>query len=50
MFAGNLLEGEDMAKLRSRMSTRLRMGCKPKSQSGDVFVILGAVQKQGDWP
>lgn len=50
MFAGNLQEGEEMARLRSSMSTRLRMGCKHKSQSADVFVVLGAIQKQGDWP
>lgn len=50
MFAGNLLEGEEMARLQITVSTRLRMGCKPKSQSRGKFLVLGAVQKQGDWP
>lgn len=49
MFAGDLQEGEEMARLQITMSTRLRMGCKPKSQSGGVFVVLGAIQKQEDW-
>lgn len=43
MFAGNLMEWEEMARLQSTRSTRLRMGCKPKSQSGGVFVVFGAV-------
>lgn len=52
MFTGTLLDGEEMARLQSTMSTRLRMGRlgKPKSQRGGIFVVLGAVQKQGDWP
>lgn len=48
MIAGNLLEGEEMARLQSTVSTRLKVGCRPKSQSGGLFVILGTVQKQVD--
>lgn len=32
------------------MSTGLRIGCVSKFQSGDMFVVWGAVQKQEDWP
>lgn len=32
------------------MSTGLRMGCESKFQSGNMFVVVAAVQKQEDWP
>lgn len=50
MFAGNSLEGEEMARLQSRMSTRLRMGCKTESQGGDVFVGFGGCSEARGLP
>lgn len=41
MIAGNLLEGEEMARLQSTVSTRLKVGCKPKSQEWRFIYDFG---------
>lgn len=46
MFAGNLLEGQKMARLWSRMRAELRMGCKPKSENGNIFVFWGGYSEE----